>query len=296
VIFSKLNIIADEKDLVIEFQPKIYALSHSQHWNSTLKIIEFPFFSGNLIMSTEYVFGCHAVQSLLQHQPQQVLEIWLDKQRHDARLQQIEQLARQTGLKIQKAPRNTLDKFANGGNHQGVVIRSKIPPALQEADLPDFLAKLSAAPFLLVLDNVQDPHNLGACLRSAEAAGVHAIIIPKDRAAGLSATVRKVASGAAERVPVFQVTNLARALRLLQEHGIWLVGTDGTAERSLYAEKLNGALALVLGAEAEGLRRLTRETCDSLIKIPMQGQIESLNVSVAAAVCMFEAMRQRTAK
>jgi 23S rRNA (guanosine2251-2'-O)-methyltransferase len=243
--------------------------------------------------SHDNLFGLHALESLLQHHPQQILELWADAKRHDHRLQAVLELAAAQGIKIQAAERATLDKLASGGNHQGVVARCKIAAAYQENALPDLIQSLTHPPLLLVLDGVQDPHNLGACLRTAEAAGVDAVIAPKDRAVGLSATVRKVASGAAERVPLVQVTNLVRSLRTLQELGVWVIGTDSEAEQTVFNSKLSGSLALVLGAEGSGLRRLTRETCDALIKIPMRGAIESLNVSAAAAVCLFEAVRQR---
>jgi 23S rRNA (guanosine2251-2'-O)-methyltransferase len=241
-----------------------------------------------------YLFGLHVIESLLQHHPQQIIELWTDPQRRDQRVQEVLTLARAQGLKVQHAERATLDKMAEGGTHQGIVARCKNTHFYTEDHLPELLRHLHEPPLLLVLDSVQDPHNLGACLRTAEAAGVHVVLVPKDRAASLSATVRKVASGAAERVPLIQVTNLARTLRHLQEQGIWVVGTDSEAKHSLFESDLRLPLALVLGAEGSGLRRLTRETCDSLIKIPMRGAIESLNVAAAAAVCLFEAVRQRS--
>jgi 23S rRNA (guanosine2251-2'-O)-methyltransferase len=186
-----------------------------------------------------------------------------------------------------------LDRLAGDERHQGACLQIRSAGVLGEGALDDLLDAATTPPFLLVLDGVQDPHNLGACLRTADAVGVTAVIVPKDRAAGMSATVRKVASGAAETVPLIQVTNLARTLRWLKEREIWIVGTDDQADHSLYASKLTGPLAIVLGAEGTGLRRLTRENCDALVSIPMRGVVESLNVSVATGVLLYEALRQR---
>jgi 23S rRNA (guanosine2251-2'-O)-methyltransferase len=189
-----------------------------------------------------------------------------------------------------------LDKLAEGGRHQGVVAEVLPRASDPETQLEEALESAAGAPLLLVLDGVQDPHNLGACLRSADAAGVAAVIVPRDRAAGMTPVVRKVAAGAAETVPLVAVVNLARTLRQLKERGIWLVGTDDTADKGLYEADLKGPLALVMGSEGEGLRRLTRECCDLLVSIPMAGAVESLNVSVATGVALFEAVRQRSAK
>lgn len=242
----------------------------------------------------EVVFGIHAVAAALKRGAGHVSVVWTAQGAdHKSRLQPLIDAARECGVMVQSVTREELDGLADGGRHQGVVARLRRVRSGDERDLKEFLAALTEPAFLLVLDGVQDPHNLGACLRSADAAGVHAVIVPRDRAAGLTSTARKTASGAAETLPFFQVTNLARALRQMQEAGIWLIGADGAAETSLYAVDLKGPLALVLGAEGEGMRRLTREHCDVLAKIPMTGSVSSLNVSVAAAVFMFEAARQR---
>lgn len=247
-------------------------------------------------MSAQLVIGIHAVRTALEHGGGRLRELWFDSARKDSRLRELLDQARAAGLKPQPSDRATLDRMAGGGRHQGVVARGELPPSLGEAALDELLAGLSVPPFLLVLDGVTDPHNLGACLRSADAAGVHALISPRDRSAGLSPVVRKVASGAAETVPFVQVTNLARTLRHLQEvHRVFVVGAAGEAAASLFEADLRGPLALVMGAEGEGMRRLTRETCDQLVRLPMVGQVESLNVSVATGVCLYEALRQRSA-
>jgi 23S rRNA (guanosine2251-2'-O)-methyltransferase len=201
--------------------------------------------------------------------------------------------ARAAGVPVEETTGDSLDRAAGHDHHQGVVARCRAAPERTEAELPAFLKDLPATAFLLVLDGVQDPHNLGACLRSADAAGVQAVIVPRDNSAPLTPAVRKVASGAAETVPLFRVANLARVLETLKSAGVWLVGAAGEAERDLYDIDLRGPLALVLGAEGTGLRRLTRDLCDHLARIPMTGSVGSLNVSVAAGVCLFEAVRQR---
>ncbi|GGW64685.1 23S rRNA (guanosine(2251)-2'-O)-methyltransferase RlmB [Alishewanella tabrizica] len=243
-------------------------------------------------MSNDVVFGIHAVSALLARSPQDVLEIFAMKDREDKRMQPLLQQARQLGISIQFCNRKTLDDMTNG-QHQGIVAKARLSSGGNESDLASLLEK-EAKPFLLVLDGVTDPHNLGAILRSADAAGVHAVLAPKDRSVKLTAVVRKVACGAAESVPFITVTNLARTLRQLQDAGVWVVGTAGETETLVYQADFKGPLALVLGAEGEGLRRLTRETCDALVKIPMFGSVSSLNVSVAAGICLFEAVRQRT--
>ena len=243
-------------------------------------------------MSNELVFGLHAVQALLTRQPERFIELYLLKGRQDPELQQLIKQARRFGVSVQFMHRKALDSRTGGATHQGVVAKIKPGKQWQEQDLSALLDPVDM-PFLLVLDNVTDPHNLGACLRSADAAGVNAVIVPKDKSASLNATVRKVACGAAEAVPLVTVTNLARTLRSLQDRGVWVVGAAGEAERTLYQSKLQGPLALVMGAEGTGLRRLTRETCDELIGIPMAGSVSSLNVSVATGVCLFEVVRQR---
>ena len=239
------------------------------------------------------IFGLHAVRTLLQQRPERALLLILQKGREDARINELVQLAQSRSIKTEWRDARELDRLAGNERHQGACLQVRSAGALGEGALDDLLDAVTAPPLLLVLDGVQDPHNLGACLRTADAAGVTAVIVPKDRAAGLSATVRKVASGAAESVPLIQVTNLARTLRWLKEREIWIVGTDDQAPHSLYESKLTGPLAIVLGAEGTGLRRLTREHCDVLVSIPMRGVVESLNVSVAAGVLLYEALRQR---
>mgnify|MGYP006181669561 FL=1 len=242
-------------------------------------------------MNADLVFGIHAVEAFLQRAPQDVLELFVMKDRDDKRMQPIIQLARQNGVSVQFCNRRTLDDMVSG-QHQGVVAKARLQSSGNEADLAAIVEQ-QAKPFILILDGVTDPHNLGAILRSADAAGVHAVVAPKDRSVKLTSVVRKVACGAAESVPFITVTNLARTLRELQDAGVWIVGTAGETETLVYDADLKGPLALVLGAEGEGLRRLTRETCDSLVKIPMFGSVSSLNVSVAAGICLFEAVRQR---
>ncbi|AIA72409.1 probable tRNA/rRNA methyltransferase [Pectobacterium atrosepticum SCRI1043] len=241
---------------------------------------------------SEIIYGIHAVKALLERDPQRFLEVFILKGRDDRRLQPVIAELEAQGIVIQVASRQWLDKQAEDAVHQGIVAKVKEGRKYQENDLPAMLDNLEM-PFLLILDGVTDPHNLGACLRNADGAGVHAVIVPRDRSAQLNATVKKVACGAAETIPVISVTNLARTMRLLQERNIWIVGTAGEADHTLYQSKLTGPLALVMGAEGEGMRRLTREHCDELISIPMAGSVSSLNVSVATGVCLFEAVRQR---
>ena len=249
-------------------------------------------------MAQQLVYGLHAVQALLKSSPQQVQELLLLRGRKDQKLQKIIRQAEQNDIAIRYVDRRALDeKVGDDGNHQGALaICAGETKVYDEQFLKSLLQELegkSEAPFLLVLDGVTDPHNLGACLRSAEAAGVHAVIAPKDNAAGLTPTARKVACGAAEVLPFVTVTNLARTLQMLQKAGVWIFGAAGEAEQDVYQSSLTGPLALVMGAEGPGLRRLTRENCDHLIKIPMAGEVSSLNVSVATGVCLFEAVRQR---
>jgi 23S rRNA (guanosine2251-2'-O)-methyltransferase len=239
------------------------------------------------------IAGVHSVRNALRHGPDSVSEIWVDQRRHDQRLREILALARHAQVRVRHTDRDTLDRLSGGANHQGVLAQAAVPVAQGEADLQGLLEALNEPPFLLVLDGLQDPHNLGACLRTADAAGVHAVIAPRDNAVGLTPTVCKIASGAAGRVPFVQVTNLARTLRGLKEQGVWLIGTAGEADTDFFATDLRGALALVMGGEEKGLRRLTRETCDLLVNLPMRGQVESLNVSVATGIVLFEALRQR---
>ncbi|BEM35924.1 23S rRNA (guanosine(2251)-2'-O)-methyltransferase RlmB [Serratia sp. Lou2A] len=241
---------------------------------------------------SEIIYGIHAVKALLERDPQRFLEVFILKGREDRRLQPLIAELEATGIVIQVANRQWLDDKVEGAVHQGIIARVREGRQYQENDLPSLLESV-ATPFLLVLDGVTDPHNLGACLRSADAAGVHAVIVPRDRSAQLNATAKKVACGAAENVPLIRVTNLARTLRLLQEMNVWVVGTAGEADHTLYQSKMTGPMALVMGAEGEGMRRLTREHCDELISIPMAGTVSSLNVSVATGICLFEAVRQR---
>lgn len=245
-------------------------------------------------MSNEFIYGIHAVKAVLEREPERFIEAYVLKGRQDDRLMPILNDLQVCGVSIQQMTRKTLDDKARGANHQGIIARVKPAKQLNENDIDDILAQ-HESPLLLVLDGVTDPHNLGACLRNADAAGAAAIIVPKDRSAPMNATVSKVACGAAEVVPLIRVTNLARTMRTLQEKGIWFVGTAGEATHDIYQAKLTGPLAVVMGAEGDGMRRLTRETCDDLIKIPMAGSVSSLNVSVASGICLFEAVRQRLA-
>ena len=238
------------------------------------------------------VFGLHAVRTLLQQHPQRASLLILQKGRDDGRIAEVVKLAQAASVKIAHRDGTELDRMAAGDRHQGVCIQMKSSGVLGEGALDELLDK-AKKPLLLILDGVQDPHNLGACLRTADAVGVTAVIVPRDRAAGLSPVVRKVASGAAETVPLIQVVNLSRTMRWLKEREVWIVGTDDEAPKSLYETSLTGPLAIVLGAEGPGLRRLTKENCDALISIPMRGVVESLNVSVATGVVLFEALRQR---
>ena len=245
-------------------------------------------------MSGQLIIGIHAVRTALKHGVQRVERLWFDAARRDRRLRQLLDEARAVGLQPEPSDKAALDRMTGAANHQGVVAQGEMPTSLDEAALDALLGGLSVSPLLLVLDGVTDPHNLGACLRSADAAGAHAVIAPRDRAGGLTPVVCKVASGAAETMPFVQVTNLARTLRHLQDkHRVFVIGTAGEAEADLYQADLTGPLALVMGAEGAGLRRLTRDTCDRLVSLPMRGRVESLNVSVATGVCLYEALRQR---
>jgi len=241
-----------------------------------------------------FVYGLHAINAVLERAPERVLELWVAQPRDDARTRDLRERAERVGVRVQSMGGEALAKLVGEVAHQGAVAAVRPLKAWDEHDLLDGLNRVAGDPLLLILDGVTDPHNLGACLRTADAAGAHAVLIPKDRAAAVDGVVRKVAAGAAEFVPVASVTNLARTLDLLKERGIWVVGTDGGAVQTLYGADLKRPLALVLGAEGTGMRRLTRERCDFLVRIPMAGQVESLNVSVAAGVALFEARRQRT--
>ncbi|UYG04792.1 23S rRNA (guanosine(2251)-2'-O)-methyltransferase RlmB [Halomonas sp. LR3S48] len=240
------------------------------------------------------VFGVHAVRALLQRGDCPRI-LWVQEGEAQQRLADVIDRARQGGARIEPHPRDELDRLAREASHQGIVAFTA--PLAFESETSLWF-KLEAWPYespplLLVLDGVTDVHNFGACLRSADAAGVHGVIVPKDKAAPLNATVRKVACGAAESVPVYQVTNLARALARLKEFGVWITGTAGEAEAMLFEADFSGPSALVMGAEGKGMRRLTREACDGLVKLPMAGSVSSLNVSVATGICLFEAVRQR---
>jgi 23S rRNA (guanosine2251-2'-O)-methyltransferase len=239
------------------------------------------------------VLGFHAVFARLRADPSSVVEVFLDESRNDARAKDVLALAERHGVRLMRVPAKRLDGFDSGGRHQGVVARVAVK-SLGD-DLDDVLLEVEQ-PLLLVLDGVTDPHNLGACLRVANAAGANAVIAPKDRAAGITPTVSKVASGAAEATPYLMVTNLARTLGEIKERNIWIVGADERAEKTVFEADLPDSIAWVLGAEGEGMRRLTRENCDLLVKIPMAGEVESLNVSVSAGVCLFESVRRRRRK
>ena len=244
----------------------------------------------------QLIVGIHAVRAALKYGAQRIESLWFDTARKDRRLRQLLDEARAHGVDATPVDRAALDRMTAGANHQGVVARGEMPTALDEQGLDRLLAGLDVPPLLLVLDGVTDPHNLGACLRSADAAGVQAVVAPRDRSGGLTPVACKVASGAAETVPFVQVTNLARTLRHLQQaHGLFVVGTADSADTDLFDADLRGGLALVMGAEGGGLRRLTRDGCDLLVRLPMAGRVESLNVAVATGVCLFEAVRQRRA-
>ncbi len=240
---------------------------------------------------TRNIHGFHAVTAKLRHAPDDVKELHVAEGRQDGRMRELLRVAELAGVRVIQSDMARLDGMAGGGRHQGVI--AKVSAVTRHMTIDDVLDTLVEPALLLVLDGVQDPHNLGACLRVADAAGAHAVIAPKDKACGLNATAIKVASGAADTVPYITVTNLARAIREMQEREIWVVGAAGETEKTLYSIDQKGPVAWVLGAEGDGLRRLTRETCDELARIPMLGSVASLNVSVAAGICLFEARRQR---
>lgn len=245
---------------------------------------------------SEVAFGIHAVNSLLRRSPDRILSLSIQVDRNDKRIQELVSLAQNQGVALARAPKAELDELTTE-RHQGVVAvieRIETTALLSERDLPSFLGAI-ACPLVLVLDGVTDPHNLGACLRSADAAGVHAVVVPKDNSAELNATARKVASGAADVVPLVSVTNLARTLKALKDAGLWVIGTTGDADVLVYEQDLALPAAIVMGAEGAGMRRLTTEACDFLVKLPMLGAVSSLNVSVATGIILFEAVRQRGA-
>jgi 23S rRNA (guanosine2251-2'-O)-methyltransferase len=239
------------------------------------------------------IYGLHAVRALLQQGDARVQRAWVQEGRDDSRLTEVVAELADRGVVAERVPRRELDRMLDGARHQGVLLEVSAAAVGGERELEAFLDDLAGPALLLVLDGVTDPHNLGACLRTADAAGVQAVILPKDKSAGITPVVRKVACGAAETLPVFLVTNLARSLRTLQEAGIWIYGAAGEAEQTLYEVDFTGSVAVVLGAEGGGLRRLTREHCDGLVNIPMAGSVESLNVSVATGVLLYEIVRQR---
>jgi 23S rRNA (guanosine2251-2'-O)-methyltransferase len=244
-------------------------------------------------MKLSKIFGLHAVQAALDYAPQKIRKAWVDTQRQDVRLKQNVEALQALGIEPEKVDKKKLDRLADGNHHQGIVVEVEMPAELTESDLKAAVENLSEIPLFLVLDNVQDPHNFGACLRTADAAGVHGVIITKDNATGITPTVCKVASGAAETIPVYQVTNLSRILRWFKDHGIWVMGAAGEANQTAFQTDFKLPLALVIGTEGKGLRRLTKEQCDLLIKLPMLGQVESLNLSVATGILLYEVVRQR---
>jgi 23S rRNA (guanosine2251-2'-O)-methyltransferase len=245
-------------------------------------------------MKSNKLFGFHSVQAAIDYSPNKIIRVWIDAQRVDKRLGAIIDDLVALGIEPEKADRKKLDRLADGNNHQGIAMEIEMPGEQSESDLKTMVENLTTTALLLVLDNVQDPHNFGACLRTADATGVQGVIITKDNATGITPTVCKVASGAAETVPVYQVTNLARTVRWLKGEGIWVMGAAGEAEQTVYQTDLTVPMALVIGAEGKGLRRLTKEQCDILIKLPMLGQVESLNLSVATGAFLYEAVRQRS--
>ena len=245
----------------------------------------------------EFLYGLHSISAVLENEPERVLEIMIAKGRNDDRMNKVVNLARKNRISVQFVHRKTLDEKSQGEQNQGIIARAKPGRVLNEDDLDKILERFedgkSGSAFFLVLDGVTDPHNLGACLRNCDASGVHALIVPKDKAVGVTPVVRKVAVGAAETIPLIQVTNLTRTLKHMQQNGGWGIGTAGEAQQLIYDCKMQGPIALVMGAEGKGMRRLTTETCDELVKLPMAGAVSSLNVSVASGICLFEIVRQR---
>lgn len=244
-------------------------------------------------MSESWIVGINPVEGALSNDAERVRELLVENGQRNARVLELAERAKKLGIAVRHRPREELDKHAGEARHQGVAARYEAAPAAHESDLAGLLERDGGDTLVLVLDGVTDPHNLGACLRSAAAAGATAVIAPKDRAVGITPVVRRASAGAVDRVPLIEVTNLARALREMKDAGVWLTGLAGDAEASLYDVDLKGKVALVMGGEGEGMRRLTREACDHLARIPMPGAMESLNVSVATGVALFEAVRQR---
>lgn len=247
-------------------------------------------------MREDLIYGIHAIQHLLNSKPEQFLELHIQDTHDNKSLLSLAFTAKTLGVNVSGISKKQLDQWLPERNHQGVAAKVRLQPLLTEDDFSTLIDACDKPPLFLILDGVQDPHNLGACLRTADAVGVTAVIIPKDRSASLTPVVRKVASGAAETVPVVQVTNLVRAIEMLKKLGVWIMGTSMQTTQSLYQVDLKGSVAIVLGAEGTGLRRLTEEHCDILMQIPMIGVVESLNVSVAAGICLYEATRQRLNK
>jgi 23S rRNA (guanosine2251-2'-O)-methyltransferase len=242
----------------------------------------------------QQIYGIHAVEALIERRPFDIREIFIQQNTAgNTRLQAIEAFAHQQDIGVVYVKRTQLDELVDGASHQGVIAVAKSAPPWTETDLLKLISDLDEPALLLMLDGIQDPHNLGACIRSADAAGVHAVVIPAARAASITAAVRKVSAGAAEHVPIVEVKNLARCMEAIQQAGVWVTGLAGDAEQAIYDIDFKGATAIVMGAEGEGLRHLTRERCDYLARIPMAGTVESLNVSVATGICLFEARRQR---
>lgn len=241
----------------------------------------------------DWIFGIHAVQSVLKTSPQRVQELRMTRARQDARLQKLVNLAEQHGITVQWSSAQQLEDLVEG-RHQGVVALCKQGQTYDEAYLDKLVDEQGQSAFFLMLDGVTDPHNLGACLRSAEGAGVQAVIVPKDNSVGITPVVSKVASGAAETIPLIVVTNLSRTLKNLQQRGVWSVGTTGDAQQTIYQVDLKGPIVMVMGSEGAGMRQLVRKQCDFLAKLPMAGEVSSLNVSVATGICLFEAVRQRS--
>ena len=246
--------------------------------------------------SDQWISGINAVASALEHDIEHVREVLVEAGNKNARITEIEENARRRDISVRRVNNQALEGIAGGLRHQGVIARYEAAKPKEESELPGLIEAAEGKALLLILDGVQDPHNLGACLRSAAAAGVTAVIIPKDKAAPLNATVRKTSAGAADRIPVISVTNLARTLRAIKDAGVWVYGMEGEATGLIYQTDFTGNVALVMGGEGEGMRRLTREHCDGLVKIPMPGEMESLNVSVATGVALFEVVRQRMGK
>lgn len=244
----------------------------------------------------ELIYGIHAVDALLRNNPAGVKCLWVQAGREDKRISTVLELAHNQGVRVERLQRTELDERVKG-RHQGVIAQVEgVSQQWDETAILQMVDELDRPALILVLDGVTDPHNLGACLRSADAAGVDAVIVPRDKSADLNPTVRKVACGAAETVPFARVTNLARTLQALQARGVWIFGAAGEAKNTIYNNDLSGSVALVMGSEGSGLRRLTREHCDHLVRLPMAGSVSSLNVSVATGICLFEIVRQRSGR